>query len=339
MLPSLAPSSTTNPQTLPVSPEASPVTVSVVVPVTERCDALDEVYRMHADILRTLVPSFEFIFVLDEGFEEAAQPLHALIDKGEPIRLIPLQRHFGEATVLMLGFQEVRADIIITLPAYFQTLPEGLHTVLSALNEGNDLVATRRYPRQDPWINRLQNRAFHFLIRFLTGVQFHDMSCSLRGLRKQVVREVNLYGDLHRFLPLLAYQRGFRVVERDVAQHPADCHARTYRPGVYLRRILDIITVVFLFKFTKKPLRFFGLVGAGLFSGGLIISTILAIQKLLGLTGLTDRPLLILSVLLMVLGVQIASVGLLGEMIVFTHARKVKEYAVKTIRWGKGQIE
>lgn len=273
------------------------VAVSVVVPVTERCDALDEIYRVHAAILRSLVSSFEFIFVLDEGFEEAAQPLHDMISKGEPIRIIPLQRHFGEATVLMVGFQQAQADVIITLPAYFQTLPEGLHTVMSALDEGNDLVVTRRYPRRDPWINRLQNRVFHFVIRFLTGVQFHDMSCSLRGIRKQVVPEVNLYGDLHRFLPLLAHQRGFQVVEREVAQHPADCHSRTHWPGVYLRRILDIITVVFLFKFTKKPLRFFGLIGAGLFSGGLIISMILAIQKLLGLTGLTDRPLLILGVL------------------------------------------
>ncbi|HBP90939.1 MAG TPA: hypothetical protein DD706_25015, partial [Nitrospiraceae bacterium] len=270
--------------------KSMPIAVSVVVPVTERCDALDEIYCVHADILRSLVPSFEFIFVLDEGFEKAAQPLKDLIGKGEPIRIVPLQRHFGEATVLMVGFQEARADVIITLAAYFQTLPQGLQTVMSSLNEGYDLVVTRRYPRQDPWINRFQNRAFHFAMRLLTGVQFHDMSCSLRGIRRHVVREVNLYGDLHRFLPLLAYQRGFRVVERDVAQHPGDCHSRMLRPGVYLRRFLDIITVAFLFKFTKKPLRFFGLVGAGLFSGGLCISLILAIQKIFGLTGLTDRP-------------------------------------------------
>ena len=333
----MSPSSVIDPHVESATEKNGLVAVSVVVPVTERCDALDEIYHGHADILRTLVPSFEFIFVLDQGFEEAAQPLHALIDKGEPIRIISLQRHFGEATVLMVGFQEVRADIIVTVPAYFQTLPEGLRTVLSALKEGNDLVVTRRYPRCDPWINRLQNRVFHGVIRFLTGVKFHDMSCSLRGIRRQVVREVNLYGDLHRFFPLLAYQRGFRVVERDVAQHPADCHIRTYQPGVYLRRILDIITVVFLFKFTKKPLRFFGLLGAGLFSSGFIISMILAIQKLLGLTGLTERPLLILGVLLMVLGVQIASVGLLGEMIVFTHARKMKDYAIKDLLKAKSQ--
>lgn len=322
-----------------VSSESMTVAVSVVVPVTERCNALDEIYRVHAEVLRSLVPSFEFIFVLDEGYEKAAQPLHGLIGKGEPIRIVPLQRHFGEATVLMVGFQQAQADVIVTLSAYFQTLPEGLRTVMSSLNEGYDLIVTRRYPRQDPWINRLQNRVFHCAMRLLTGVQFHDMSCGLRGIRKHVVREVNLYGDLHRFLPLLAYQRGFRVVERDVAQHPADCHSRMLRPGVYLRRFLDIITVVFLFKFTKKPLRFFGLVGAGLFSGGLGISMILAMQKLFGLTGLTDRPLLILGALLMVLGVQTASVGLLGEMIVFTHARKMKDYTVKSILKYKGSME
>ncbi|MEO6203724.1 MAG: glycosyltransferase [Nitrospirales bacterium] len=314
-----------------VSFEPMRVAVSVVVPVTERCDALDEIYRLHADILRRMVPSFEFIFVLDEGFEQAAESLNDLIANGEPIRIVPLQRHFGEATVLMVGFQEAKAEVLLTLPAYFQTLPEGLHTVMDSLKEGYDLVVTRRYPRKDPWINRLQNRLFHCALGLLTGVRFHDMSCSLRGIRRPVVREVNLYGDLHRFLPLLAYQRGFRVVERDVAQHPADCHSRMLGPGVYLRRFLDIITVVFLFKFTKKPLRFFGLIGAGLFSGGLVISMILAIQKLFGLTGLTDRPLLILGALLMVLGVQTASVGLLGEMIVFTHARKMKDYTIKDL--------
>ncbi len=313
--------------------------VSVVVPVTERCAPLDQIYRRHADILKEVVSDFEFIFVLDEGFEAAAQPLEKLKSQGESIRLIHLQRHFGEATVLMVGFEEVRFDIIVTLPAYFQTLPEGLSVVLDSLFDGSDLVVTRRYPRCDPWINRVQNRVFHYLVWFFTGVRFNDMSCSLRGIKRQVVREVSLYGDQHRFFPLLAHQRGFKIVEKDVPQHPDDCHRRVYGPGIYLRRILDLVTVTFLFKFTKKPLRFFGLVGVGLFIGGFTISGILTIQRFLGLTELADRPLLILGVLLMVLGVQTASVGLLGEMIVFTHARKVKDYAVKTILREKGRME
>lgn len=328
---SVSPSSATYRSAEPGTSEQCPLAVSVVIPVTDRNDSLGDIYIAHAEILTCLAKSFEFIFVLDGGFESAKHSLEGLLEKGEPIHIISLPRHFGEATALMVGFQHAQADIIITLPAYFQTLPESLKLVVKSLNEGYDLVVTRRYPRRDPWINRWQNCVFHFIVRSLTSVTFHDMSCSLRGIRKQVVGELQLYGDLHRFLPLLAYHRGFRVIEKDVLQHPADCHSRVYPPGVYLRRFLDIMTVVFLFKFTKKPLRFFGLIGAGLFAGGFIVSIILAIQKLFGLTALANRPLLILGVLLMVLGVQTASIGLLGEMIIFTHARKLKDYAIQKI--------
>ena len=127
---------------------------------------------------------------------------------------------------------------------------------------------------------------------------------------------------------MLAYQRGFRMAEVDVPQHPADGQVRIYRPGVYLRRLLDLISLVFLFKFTKKPLRFFGLIGAGLFGGGFLLSSVLAVEKILGLTALTDRPLLVLGVLLMVLGVQTGSIGLLGEIIIFTHTDKIRDYSV-----------
>ncbi|RMH37819.1 MAG: glycosyltransferase [Nitrospirae bacterium] len=308
-----------------------PLKVSVVVPVTERCDSLVDLYRTHREIVSGLVASAEFLFVLDGGFEREAESLHQLMAQGEPIRVIALPRHFGEATALMVGCHAAQEDLIVTLPAYFQTQPEGVRTVLAKLQEGYDLVVARRYPRQDPWPNRLQNHLFHRLIRALTNVSFHDMSCGLRGFHKRVLQEVRLYGDLHRFLPLMAYQRGFRVIEVDVPQHPLDCHLRVHRLGVYLRRLLDILTVVFLFKFTKKPLRFFGLVGAGLFAAGFFISLVLAIEKLLGATALADRPLLILGVLLMVLGVQTGSIGLLGEMIIFTHARKLKDYAIDRV--------
>lgn len=162
-------------------------------------------------------------------------------------------------------------------------------------------------------------------------MHFQDSSCGLKGLTKRVIRELQLYGDLHRFIPFLAYQKGFRIVEIDVEQDPANTNTRIYRPGVYLRRMLDILTLAFLFKFTKKPLRFFGLIGGGLFASGSLLTFSLGVQKLLGWTALSDRPLLLLGVLLMVLGVQTGSIGLLGEIIVFTHARKLKEYSVERI--------
>lgn len=313
------------------SDQAPLAAVSVIVPVTERYEDLVEIYRVHAKVLNQLGRAFEFVYVFDGGFEEGARQLEPLQSSGEPIRVVILPRRFGEATALTVGFEQARSEILLTLSSYLQVMPEGIERVLKMIEEGCDLVVARRFPRIDSWMNRIQTRGFHFLTRRLTGVDLHDMSCGLKGMRRRVARELNLYGDLHRFLPLLAYQRGFRVTEVAIPQHPADGRVRVYQPGVYLRRLLDILTLVFLFKFTKKPLRFFGLIGVGLFGAGFLISAVLAVQKMLGMTALTDRPLLIFGVLLMVLGVQTGSIGLLGEIIIFTHARKVKDYTIDKV--------
>jgi len=305
------------------------VSVSVIVPVAERCDDLAEVYQTHAAVLERTGRSFEFLFVIDGGFEWASGPLDRLIAEGMPIRVITLPRSFGEATALTVGFEQAHGDVLVTVPAYFQVEPKGLEDILQAIEKGHDIVATRRWPRIDSNLNRLQTRLFHFITARLTGVNLHDIGCGLRAIRKRVISEIHLYGDLHRFLPIFAFQRGFRLTEVSVPQHPREARLRVYRPGVYLRRFLDIMTMVFLFKFTKKPLRFFGLIGSGLFASGLTISLLVTMQRIISATPLADRPLLIMGVLLMVLGVQVGSIGLLGEMIIFTHARKMKDYAIE----------
>jgi glycosyltransferase involved in cell wall biosynthesis len=311
--------------------EQPAVAVSVVVPVTERCDGLSEIYRVHAEVLNHIGRSFEFIFVIDAVFKKAGRQLESLMALREPIRIVTLSRPCGEATALMVGFEQARGEILLVLSSYFQVVPQKIEKILQKLDEGYDLVVTQRYPRVDSWINRIQTRGFHFLVCRLTGVELHDISCGLKGISRRVAREITLYGDLHRFLPMLAYQRGFRVAEVDIPQHPADARTRLYRPGVYLRRLLDILNLVFLFKFTEKPLRFFGLIGAGLFGGGFLISLVLAFEKIMGLTALVDRPLLILGVLSMVLGVQTGSIGLLGEIIIFTHADRARTYQIDRI--------
>jgi len=309
-------------------PKPTSFGVSVVIPVTERTDDLAQLYTEHAAILDQLNYSYEFIFVFDGKFEELVKPLEILIDSNAPIKMITFNRSFGESTALMIAFEQAQGQLILTLPAYKQTIPEGIANVLDALKEGYDLVVTRRWPRKDSLINRIQTKGFHFITSCLTGVKFQDSSCGMRGLTRSVIKELQLYGDLHRFIPFLAYQKGFRIIEIDIPQDKADSNTRVYGLGVYLRRLLDILTLVFIFKFMKKPLRFFGLIGAGLFSLGFIINVNLAVERLLGWTTLSDRPILTLGVLLMVLGVQTGSIGLLGEMIVFTHARKLKEYTI-----------
>jgi len=311
------------------SGERSGVQISIIVPVTERCENLPEIFRSHVAVLQRHGYSFEFIVIVD-GECEAATQAKALLGSDQPtLRFVQLSRPFGEATALAVGFEQAKGDFIVCLPSYFQTIPDGLETVIEGLEKGYDMVIARRWPRGDGWFNHCQNFGFHFIVRWFTGMTFRDLGCGLRGLTRQVAAEIQLYGDLHRFLPLLAFQKGFRILEVNVPQHVADYTVRFYKPGLYTRRLLDILTIVFLVKFTKKPLRFFGLIGAGLFGMGFTISIVLVIQKIFGMIPLTERPLLMLGVLLMVLGVQSGSIGLLGEIIIFTHARKMKDYAIE----------
>jgi glycosyltransferase involved in cell wall biosynthesis len=322
--------SATDTQTAEVSRQLHAIpSFSVLVPIAERHDDLRTIHRQIVEELAPRHTPFEVIFVLDgPNFSEAEKQLRELRASSSGVRAYRLNRPFGEATALQTAASRAQAPIILTLAPYFQLAPGAIGTLLDTLKDGYDLVVARRHPRIDSWFNRLQSRIFHVLTYWLTGVRLHDISCGLRAMKAQVLREISLYGDLHRFIPLLAYKQGFRVVEVPFPQSSADSSFRLYGPGVYLRRLLDILTVFFLFKFTRKPLRFFGLIGAGLLGSGLLITGYLAILWLLNETALADRPLLLLGVLLMVLGVQTASLGLIGEIIVFTRARDVDEYRV-----------
>lgn len=311
---------------------AESVDLSVVVPISERHDDLRELYLQYSKELSTNGHSFEFIFVVDGPIHRALHALKALKKEYPQIQVITLNRCFGEATALSLGFEKTSGSVILTLASYFQVQPHQIHLILQKLVEDeNDLVIAWRHPRIDSLFNRAQSRVFHWLIRMLTATRFHDISCGLRAMKRKVVEEVQLYGDLHRFFPLLVYQRGFKVAEVPVLQSWHDAKRRVYGLGVYLRRLLDILTLFFLLKFTKKPLRFFGLVGSGLCGAGAIITGYLGLYRLLGFGGVAGRPLLILGVLLIVLGIQLFSIGFLGEIIIFTHSREQPDYAIDTV--------
>jgi glycosyltransferase involved in cell wall biosynthesis len=226
----------------------------------------------------------------------------------------------------------------MTLAAYFQVEPRGIGPALAALDDGADLVAGRRFPRIDSFFNRLQSRLFHWFVRRMTSTDFHDISCGFKAMRRRVVREIHLYGGLHRFIPILAMNRGFTVREVELPQRNEDRQTRFHGAGAYLGRLLDVLTIFFLVKFTRTPLRFFGLLGLFLFVSGFAIDLVVAVQKIAWNQEIADRPLLLLGVLLMVLGVQTLSLGLLGEMIIFTHARNVRDYRVaEVIRGTRGE--
>ncbi len=305
--------------------------LSVVIAISERYDDLRDLFLQYTRELSLTGLTHEFIFVVDGADPGPLGTLKALKKEYPAIKVIALSRRFGEATALSAGFERAGGKIIITLPSYLQVMPHEIHQALAKLIENDqDIVVGRRFPRIDSVFNRTQSRVFHGLVQMLTGTRFHDVSCGLRVMKRKVAEEIQLYGDLHRFFPVLADQRGFRIAETPVQQSPRDMRRRVYGPGVYLRRLLDILTLYFLYKFTRKPLRFFGLIGSGIFGAGAILTAYLGIDRLLGVP-LANRPLLILGVLWMVFGVQLFSIGLLGEIIIFTHAREVKDYQIREL--------
>jgi len=302
-------------------------TVSVVVPVVERMDDLVAVYHAFARELEQRGEAFEFIFVFDGGFT----PPPELVERSREVlgvHLFRFAQRFGETAALRLGIERSRGDVILTLPAYFQVRPEGLGPLLDAVANGADLAVACRSPRQDNWINRLQSRAFHKMLGGLSGQRFRDIACGVRAIRRPVAETLPLYGDMHRFIPAIALREGFEVTEVAVPQHASDVQMRLYGPGVYLRRLLDIATFFFLAKFTEKPLRFFGLVGSMFLSVGGAISLYLLIDRLAG-QAIANRPLLLLGVLLIALGVQLIGLGLVGEIIVHLRSPHRRAYRVR----------
>jgi glycosyltransferase involved in cell wall biosynthesis len=301
--------------------------ISVIVPVVERTDDLVELYRAFAAELDSRGESYEFLFVFDGGFTPPPE-LTALSRTRDDVRVLRFARTFGETAALRLGIERSKGDVILTLPAYFQVMPEGIPSMLASLEGGSDMVVASRSPRIDSWFNRVQSAVFHRMLSGVTDRRFHDIACGVRIMRRPVAEALPLYGDLHRFIPALALREGYLVDEVPVPQHAKDARTRMYSPGVYARRLLDIAAFFFLAKFTEKPLRFFGLVGSVFFIAGAITSLVLLVERLGG-HAIANRPALLLAVLLVALGVQLMGLGLVGEIIVHLRAPHRRAYRVR----------
>jgi hypothetical protein len=303
--------------------------LTVLVPVAERPDPLDVIYSENARALEEAGIDVEFVFVVEPAYRELAAPLHSLQARGASLRVIELGQTAGETALLKVAAQEARAPVVLTLPAYRRVVASGLPDVVWALHDDEtDLVVARRWPRADSWLNRIQNRAYHFLLRPLGEGRMNDVACGVRAMPRELLVNLPLYGDFHRFLPFIAAREGYRVREVEVPQHPADRRARVYSPATYLHRIIDLVGIFFLLRFTERPLRFFGLLGTGAAFAGVVILAVTAVQRYQGVA-LADRPVLLLGVLLVVLGMQAVALGLVGEIIVHLSAPGRTPYRVR----------
>jgi hypothetical protein len=297
--------------------------VTVLVLATERAEAIGELYRETREAFRTSGVEVEYVFALEPWFAGRAEDIRMAVPGEAPTILVSAHR-LGETGLLRMALPHCSSPRLLILPAYHRVAASSLPNLLTALDQA-DLVVARRWPRKDALVNRIQSRVFHRLTGWVTGIRVHDIASGVRAVRREVLEQVPLYGDLYRFLPVLAARDGFRVREEDSAQHPADAPARVYRPAVYLRRMLDLLGLYFLVRFTEKPLRFFGLIGAVLALVGGFVLVIVFLQKVGG-QGIADRPLLLLGVLFVVLGVQAVALGLIGEIIVHIHASRYRRY-------------
>lgn len=319
-----------------VEPVVGPVVeldVTLIVPVVTADAHVRDVVQALLGELERLGRSAEAILVLD-GVRGPAYEQALALSRERPaqVRILPFGQPFGESVCLGKGFELARGKVIVTAPQYVQVDPYDIGRLLEAIEQGADLVAPWRRPQVGPFLNRLQSAAFNALMRRILRAPFHDLNCYFRAMRREVLEELTIYGDMYRFLPAIAHRQGFRTAEVEVRHLQEWGKAGLFGIGVYARRFLDILGVVFLTHFTLKPLRFFGTVGALLSALGGFVVTALVLQKLfLPQSELYGRPLFLLGVLLLVLGVQIIGFGLVGEIIIYTNARNLRQYRIERI--------
>ena len=304
--------------------------ISVLIPISDRVGDIEKIFVEHRKILDFNKLTYEFIFVLDGSFEKIEKTLDFLQETNPGIvKVIKFNRHFGEARAINAAFVESTGEKILTLPAYLQIEPDNIQKLFDQFSEDIDVLFAARYPRKDNFLNRIQSRVFHGLVNSLMAESFKDISCGVRLMRRNVMQRIELYGDLYRFIPLLAIYKGFKVKEIYLQQANDNFRLRLYGPGIYLTRFLDVFTLIFLIKFTQKPLRFFGAWGGGIAFIGALITGFTVYQRLIVDISLSDRPLFLGGILLIMLGVQTFFIGLVAEIILFMNVPSEPHYNIE----------
>ena len=295
--------------------------ISIVVPVHDEERSLEPLYEELRAVLDPLGRSWEAIFVDDGSTDSSFAALTRLHDAADNVKVVRLRRNFGKAAALAAGFRHASGDVVVTIDADLQDDPLEIPRLLAKLDEGFDLVSGWKARRRDPLRRRIMSRIFNSVTGRVSGLRLHDMNCGLKAYRAEVVRGMALYGELHRFIPVLAHYRGFRVAELPVHHRPREHGRSRYGMERYLRGFLDLLTVTFMGRYRHRPLHLFG--GLGLVLGvlGTVILVYLTVLKALG-HAIGQRPLLTLGVLLVVVGLQFFSLGLISEMVTSHHEER-----------------
>jgi glycosyltransferase involved in cell wall biosynthesis len=295
--------------------------ISVVVPVFNEAPTVGQLFDELRTVLVELGKPWEVIFVDDGSTDTTCADLRRLSHEQDGLRVVRMRKKFGKSAALAAGFDAAHGEVIVTIDGDLQDDPAAIPQLLSKLYGGFDLVSGWKRTRQDAVSRRAASRVFNVIAGCISGVRLHDMNCGLKAYRAEVVRGLALYGELHRFIPILAHHRGFRVAEIPVDHRPR-MHGRSrYGLERYVRGLLDLITVCFLGRYRYRPLHLFGSLGLILSTGAFGILSYLTALKMSG-HAIGQRPLLTLGVLLAVTGLQFLSIGLIGELITTQHEER-----------------
>ena len=295
--------------------------ISVVIPVHDEERSVALLLDELASVLDGAGRAWEAVFVDDGSTDGTFAALTRLHDAHENVRVVRLRRNFGKAAALQAGFEEATGDVVVTIDGDLQDDPAEIPRLLAKLDEGFDLVSGWKARRRDPLTRRIPSRVFNWVTGRISGLRLHDLNCGLKAYRAEVVKGLRIYGELHRYIPVLAHYRGFRVAELPVNHRPREHGRSRYGMERYLRGFLDLLTVTFMGRYRHRPLHLFGGLGLALGAVGTVVLAYLTAIKIGG-AAIGHRPLLTLGVLLVVVGVQLLSLGLLSELLTSHHEER-----------------
>jgi glycosyltransferase involved in cell wall biosynthesis len=306
--------------------------LSIVIPVFNEMESLEELNSRITKALSGLSFDYEIVYINDGSTDNSFKILKKIKEQNPKIKIIQFRRNFGKSAALDVAFKEASGDLIITMDGDLQDEPTEIINFIKKIEEGYDMISGWKQNRKDPLIKLISSKIFNLTVSKLTGIKLHDFNCGFKIYRKEVIKNIKVYGELHRFLPVLAHEKGFKIGELKI-KHNARKFGKSKYGKLGLRRIknylLDPINIILLTKYAKKPAHFFGNIGLLSFGLGSVFFLYLTILWLLGHRPIGNRPLLFLGILLIIIGIQLISMGFLGEIITRQNSKKEKIYYVK----------
>ncbi|MCU0330516.1 MAG: glycosyltransferase family 2 protein [Candidatus Kapabacteria bacterium] len=303
--------------------------ISVVIPLLNEEESLPELAQRLEYVLERVAPRMWDVLFIDDGSSDASYNVIAELHARNPrFKCIRFRRNNGKSAALGVAFAEVEGDIVITMDADLQDDPKEIPALLSKLDEGYDLVSGWKRKRYDPWHKTMPSKLFNAVTSAMSGIKLHDFNCGLKAYRKDVVKTVQVYGEMHRYIPALAHWEGFRVTEIPVQHHARKYGYSKFGASRFMKGFLDLLTVMFTTRYVKRPLHFFGAFGALFALIGFITDAWLVIEWSMGLTNISQRPLALFGVAMIIVGVQLISIGLIGELIVKNNLER-QNYAIR----------